>query len=99
MEEIDRDTAIVPASVAATEILRQEIVIGQRVSKVILGSRSTGHQIAPQHVFANVVECVAYVTALTVFSCETGIAGIGRDTETCRTLFVICHDPWSARLG
>ena len=61
VEEVDRDAAVVPALVAAAEILGHEIVVRKPVAEVVLDARAARHQIAPQRVLANVMERVADV--------------------------------------
>ena len=98
MEKVDGDAPVVPALVAAAEILGHEIVVRQPIAEVVINAGAARHQMTPQRVLANVMKRVANVEALDILSCKARVPGIGRHAKARRPLLVVGHDPRFLRL-
>ena len=84
-EEFECDAPILPGFVAAAPVFTVQIVLREFVTKIIFHTGTTGHEISPEDVFANIVQCVRSLSALGD-AAEAHIPRIRRDTKIRWTL-------------
>ena len=85
LEQLQRESRLVPKPIAASPVLAVQIVVGERVAEIPLATRPAGHQVSPEMTFADLV--------------VVWIVGVRFDTRIGGAYLVETNDPGMIRLG